>query len=91
MHLTINKILAFLLCLVLLTVLCINFAQAKPPRSEVKSKFYDFSEQLINGHKRTPTITYTNVREKVRFERLLSLKKSFLTKMFDSSKNPVLK
>ena len=66
----------------------IKTATAKPP---VKSKFYDFSEQLINGQTRTPSITYSNVREKVRFERLLKLKKSFLRHMFDTAKNPVFK
>ena len=60
----------------------------KPP---TKSKFYDFSEQLINGEVRKPQTFYTNVRDKVKFERLLSLKKSFLRPMFDTSKERIFK
>ena len=60
----------------------------KPP---TKSKFYDFSEQLINGEVRKPQTFYANVRDKVRFERLLSLKKSFLRPMFETSKERIFK
>ena len=63
-------------------------AQAKPP---TKSKFYDFSEQLIDGHRRKPTVLYTNIREKVKFERLLSLKKSFMRQLFDTHKENIFK
>ena len=60
----------------------------KPP---TKSKFYDFSEQLINGEVRRPQTFYMNVRDKVKFERLLSLKKSFMRKMFETSKERIFK
>jgi hypothetical protein len=65
-------------------------AMAKPPKA-VKSKFYDFSDQLIDGEIRKPTALYTDVRQKVKFERLLSLKKSFLRSMFQTSKERVFK
>jgi len=65
-------------------------ATAKPPKS-VKSKFYDFSDQMIDGEIRKPTALYTDVRQKVKFERLLSLKKSFLRSMFQTSKERVFK
>ena len=61
---------------------------AKPP---VKSKFYDFSAQIIDGEIRKPTVLYTDIRERVRFERLLKLKKSFMRKMFQTSKERVFK
>jgi hypothetical protein len=64
---------------------------AKPPNRNVKSKFYDFSEQLIDGQIRTPSALYINTREKARFERLLRLKKSFMRRLFETSKNPVFK
>ena len=43
-----------------------------------KSKFYDFNEQLIDGELKRPTTLYTDSRQRVKFERLLKLKKSFL-------------
>ena len=44
-------------------------AEAKPPRSP-KSKFYDFSDQLIDGQIKKPTALYTDARNKVKFDRL---------------------
>lgn len=62
-------------------------AMAKPP----KSKFYDFSDQLIDGEIKKPTALYTNARKKVEFERLLNLKKSFMPYLLNSAKDKVLK
>ena len=56
-----------------------------------KSKFYDFSDQLIDGEIKKPTALYTNARAQVRFDRLLSLKKSFLPMLLQSSKERVFK
>jgi len=65
----------------------ITAVSAKQP----KSKFYDFSEQLIDGERKRPTILYTNARDEVKFGRLLKLKKSFLPKLFGSAKERVFK
>ena len=65
----------------------ISKAEAKSP----KSKFYDFSEQLIDGEIKKPTALYTDARQQVKFDRLLSLKKSFLPALLDTSKDPVFK
>ncbi len=65
-----------------------NHAAAKPPQ---KSKFYDFNEQVIDGEIRKPTALYTSAREKAKFERLLKLKKSFMRKLFETSKHKVFK
>ncbi|MFT7621842.1 MAG: hypothetical protein ACI9WU_001007 [Myxococcota bacterium] len=64
-------------------------ALAAPPAS--KSKFYDFSDQLIDGEIRKPTALFTDARQKAKFDRLLSLKKSFLPAMFRTSKEKVFK
>jgi hypothetical protein len=56
-----------------------------------KSKFYNFNEQLIDGERKKPTILYTNSRQRVKFNRLLKLKKSFLPKLFNSAKERVFK
>jgi len=65
----------------------ISQAEAKTP----KAKFYDFSEQLIDGDIKKPTALYTDARQQVKFDRLLSLKKSFLPALLDTSKDPVFK
>ena len=56
-----------------------------------KAKFYDFSEQLIDGEIKKPTTLYTDSRQRVKFDRLLKLKKSFLPKLFDTAKERVFK
>ena len=92
MHVTINKILIFAISLILLIVLGTDIARAgkKPPKN-VKSKFYDFSEQIIDGKINKPTVIYMNQRERVRFKRLLSLKKSFMPKLFSTHKERIFK
>ena len=62
-------------------------AMGAPP----KSKFYDFSEQLIDGHIKRPTNLYLNARAKVKFDRLLKLKKSFLPELFKTARERVFK
>lgn len=84
----ISSALFFVMMVVLWTILIsATPAKAKSP----KSKFYDFSEQLIDGQIKKPTTLYTNAREAVRFERLLKLKKSFLPQLFKTSKERVFK
>ncbi len=76
---------------IMLTIFCLllsPMAIADPPST---SKFYDFSDQVINGEIKKPTALYTDSRQKVRFGRLLKLKKSFLPKMLKSAKEPVFK
>jgi len=63
----------------------------KPKPNNTKSKFYDFSDQIIDGEIRRPTGTYANARERARFNRLLRLKRSFLPDLFSTSKDKVLK
>ncbi|MEC8977651.1 MAG: hypothetical protein VYC40_01910 [Pseudomonadota bacterium] len=56
-----------------------------------KSKFYDFNDQIIDGEIKKPTTLYTDSRQKVKFDRLLKLKKSFLPELFDTAKERVFK
>ena len=76
------------LVIFLLTGVCGTAAASNPPS---KAKFYDFSEQLINGEIKKPTALYTDARQKVKFERLLRLKKSFMREMLTTAKDPVFK
>jgi hypothetical protein len=66
-------------------------AGAKPKKGAVRSKFYDFSDQLIDGEIKKPTALYTDARQKVKFDRLLRLKKSFLPAMMRTSKERIFK
>ena len=80
--------------IVLFTIMIIPvMSNAEPPKSNssAKSKFYDFSEQVIDGEIRRPTGTFTNSRERARFNRLLRLKRSFLPDLFATSKERVFK
>ncbi len=74
--------------LLLLTVNITTAAGGKPP---TKAKFYDFSEQLIDGEIKKPTALYTDSRQKVKFERLLKLKKSFMPQLFKTARERVFK
>ena len=77
--------------IILFVSVAFTSAYADKPKPNGKSKFYDFSEQVIDGEIRRPTGMYTNARERARFERLLRLKRSFLPNLFATSKNKVFK
>jgi len=56
-----------------------------------KTKFYNFDDLLINGQYKKPQVLYTDARQKVKFERLLKLKKDFLPKLKSTAKDPTLR
>ena len=62
------------------------FSQSKP-----KSKFYDFGEQVIDGEIKKPTALYTDSKKKVKFDRLLRLKKTFIPELMNTSKERTFK
>ena len=64
-----------------------SFAKDK----SVKSKFYDFSDQLIDGEVKKPTTLYTEVRQKAKFSKLLHLQRHFMGELMKSAKRPVFK
>ena len=55
-------------------------------QSKPKSKFYDFGAQIIDGEIKKPTALYTDSKKKVKFDRLLNLKKSFIPDLMKTSK-----
>ena len=71
------------------------FAQDAQPApattGEVKTKFYNFDDMLIDGEIKKPSGLFTNVRDQVKFQRLLSLKKSFLPKLKSTAKEKAFK
>lgn len=56
-----------------------------------KTKFYDFDDLLINGEYKKPQIMYNDATSKVRFERLLRLKKEFLQKLRGTKRDKALR
>ena len=84
-----KKIKLYVFCGIILVAMMATSSPAKG--SNMRSKFYDFSEQLIDGEIKKPTALYTNARQKVKFDRLLRLKKSFLPKLFSTAKEKVFK
>tara|TARA_R100000664_G_scaffold1195_1_gene3170 strand:- start:8667 stop:8948 length:282 start_codon:yes stop_codon:yes gene_type:complete len=71
----------------LLCALTASSVKAKSP----KSKFYDFNEQLIDGKINKPTTLYMDSRQRVKFDRLLRLKKTFIPQLFNTAKEKVFK
>ncbi len=58
---------------------------------DVKTKFYNFDDLLIDGQYKKPQMLYTDARQKVKFERLLKLKKDFLPKLKSTAKDASLR
>lgn len=84
-----NLALMFLFAVVFVAFFSANsFAQQK---STPKTKFYNFDDLLINGEYRKPQVLYTDARQKVRFDRLLKLKKDFLPKLKQTQRDPSLR
>ena len=75
--------------LLIIAILMLGEARAEPPKT--RAKFYDFSEQVIDGQIKKPTALYTDSRQKVKFNRLLKLKKSFIPQVLESAKEQVFK
>lgn len=59
--------------------------------AEEKSKFYDFSDQLIDGEVKKPTTLVIETRQRAKFDKLLKLKKSFRPALIETSKERILK
>lgn len=76
--------------IVLLTTILFVFITV-PAQSAPKTKFYDFQDQIIDGEIKKPVTLYTDARKRVKFERLLKLKKSFLNRLYNSAKERVFK
>lgn len=76
------------LIILLLSFSPLSYAQDK---NNTKTKFYNFDDLLINGEYKKPQVLYTDARQKVKFERLLKLKKDFLPKLKDTRMDPSLK
>ena len=63
------------------------FAKSK----KTSTKFYDFSDQLIDGSIKKPSTIWMESRTRAKFQKLLSLKKSFYRELLLTSKESLLK
>ena len=79
------------LLLALATVAMASSVAVGAMAADKKARFYDFSDQLIDGDIKKPTTIYMESRTRAKFDKLLKLKKSFRQAMVDSSKEPILK
>ena len=87
-----RKFLAKLGALFLVAIAAISFAMPVMAKGKsVKSKFYDFSDQVIDGEVKKPTTLYTEVRQKAKFSKLLNLQRHFINEMLKTSKRPIFK
>lgn len=77
------------LLIFLLTSLALCGKVSADPK--VKVKFYNFDDLLIDGEYKKPQVLYTDARQKVKFERLLKLKKDLMPKLKSTSKDPSLR
>jgi hypothetical protein len=58
---------------------------------KTKIKFYNFDDLLIDGKVRKPQVLYTDARQKVKFGRLLRLKKNLIKELEKTRKDPALR
>jgi hypothetical protein len=80
------KKLTFALIMLIAAVSSVNAQEG-----DVKTKFYNFDDLLINGAYQKPQVLYTDSKQKIRFEKLLDLKKDFLVKLKESAKETTLR
>tara|TARA_B100000686_G_C16645811_1_gene892721 strand:- start:86 stop:340 length:255 start_codon:yes stop_codon:yes gene_type:complete len=80
----------FVLLLLFMFVSCTVAAESKA-NPGVKTKFYNFDDLLIDGKIKKPQVLYTDARQKVKFERLLKLRKNLIPKLMDTKKDSVLR
>ena len=73
----------------ILTIVCFLFVGDVSAKS--KTRFYDFSDQMINGEIKKPSTIYIDTRTRAKFAKLLSLKRSFIQVLLLTGKEPALK
>ena len=74
-----------------LIVTIIIFHHANVHAKNKKTRFYDFSDQLIDGHIKKPATLWMESRSRAKFAKLLQLKKSFRQTLIRTNQDPILK
>tara|TARA_B100000212_G_scaffold265966_1_gene205484 strand:+ start:171 stop:461 length:291 start_codon:yes stop_codon:yes gene_type:complete len=65
------------------------YIKASGPKT--KTKFYNFDDLLIEGEYKKPQLLFIDEKQKVKFDRLLQLKKNLLPNLKNTSKDPMLR
>ena len=76
---------------IVLFLTIVLFAFVGDVSAKSKTKFYDFSDQMINGEIKKPSTIYIDTRTRAKFAKLLSLKRSFIQVLLLTGKEPALK
>jgi len=74
-----------------MAIIIFYYATADAKSKKVKARFYDFSDQLIDGTIKKPSTIWMESRSRAKFAKLLRLKKSFRSALIMSGKDPLLK
>ena len=74
----------------ILAVIAILFIST-PVFAKSKARFYDFSDQLIDGSIKKPSTIYMEARTRAKFAKLLTLKKSFIPRLLMTGRESLLK
>lgn len=77
--------------MVKILVFVIVFLPIGSGAAPTKTKFYNFDDLLINGTYKKPQVLYIDSNQKIKFEKLLKLKKDFLPKLKKTNKDPSLR
>jgi len=75
----------------MVAVIVFYHANVDAKSKKVKARFYDFSDQLIDGTIKKPSTIWMESRSRAKFAKLLRLKKSFRGVLILSNQDPVLK
>ena len=80
-----------IILIIIILLSLVGTAAAQKITTPSKVKFYNFDDLLIDGKIRKPQVLWTDARQKVKFERLLKLKKDFIPKLKKTKKDPSLR
>tara|TARA_B100000700_G_C14930742_1_gene801811 strand:+ start:520 stop:783 length:264 start_codon:yes stop_codon:yes gene_type:complete len=83
-----RAIIMFFVLFALFFLLIYSTALAK---EKTKVKFYNFDDLLVDGKVSKPKILFIDSRQRVKFERLLKLKKDFIPKLKETVRDPTLR
>jgi|14_taG_2_1085336.scaffolds.fasta_scaffold279036_2 hypothetical protein len=84
----VGKTFKLILFIVFFVASICNISYAK---EKTKVKFYNFDELLVDGKIKKPKVLFLDSRGKVKFDKLLKLKKSFIPKLKGTNRDPVLR
>ena len=86
-----KKVLMILMASLAIAALGSNAVAQDTEDDGIPTKLYKMGGEVIDGEIKRPNVVFFNVNERVKFERLLSLRNSFLPKVRASAESEVLR